>query len=197
MIKIKKIFILLTLPTLLFSCQKIEDVALIEEKVTNVVTNITTTTDEVFTTTEAKPENVKISFSCTGDNLIHSSIYEQASFRAGGGGNYDFTRAYENIADLIQTPDVAVLNQETLICNDVFAPSSYPCFNSPTALGNHMIDLGFDVFTTANNHTLDKGVDGLLASLDYWASKENSTVVGVYRNLADKENIRTRDVKGV
>ncbi len=199
MIKIKKICILLTLPMLLFSCRKIENEALVEKKSTNLndVTTITTTTDEVVTTTEIKPEDVKISFSCTGDNLIHSSIYEQASIRAGGGGNYDFTRAYENIADLIQSPDVAVLNQETLICNDIFSPSSYPCFNSPTALGNHMIDLGFDVFSTANNHTLDKGVDGLLATLDYWDSKENSTVVGVYRNLADKENIRTRDVKGV
>lgn len=154
------------------------------------------TTEETTTATTEPPEVWEtVSFAATGDNLIHSSIYKQAAARSADGG-YDFAYAYENVTDLIEEADIAVINQETLICNDQFEPSTYPCFNSPTALGNHMIDIGFDVFTIANNHTLDKGVNGLNACLDYWESKD-VTVAGAYRNAEDAANIRTNEVNGV
>jgi len=150
------------------------------------------------TTTEATPEEpvlAEVVFLAAGDNLIHSSLYKQAAARADGGG-YDFAFAYQNIADLISVADIAVINQETIV-SDLFPPSTYPRFNSPTALGDHMIELGFNVFTIANNHTLDMGEQGLLASLDYWDGKENIVVAGVYRNAADRDNIRTNTVNGI
>ncbi|MDE7289760.1 MAG: CapA family protein [Oscillospiraceae bacterium] len=145
--------------------------------------------------TEPSPEYSTVSFAAVGDNLIHSSIYKQANTRAGGNG-YDFTYAYENIVRIIRSADVAVINQETLICNDVFEPSTYPLFNSPSALGDHMLDIGFDVFTIANNHTLDKGTDGLSACLDYWDGKD-AVVCGAYRNAEDRDNIRTAEFEGI
>ena len=145
--------------------------------------------------TEPVPEYSTVSFAAVGDNLIHSSIYKQANERAGGEG-YDFTYAYENIVKIIRSADVAVINQETLICNDVFEPSTYPMFNSPAALGDHMLDIGFDVFTIANNHTLDKGTDGLSACLDYWDGKD-AVVCGAYRNAEDRDNIRTAEFEGI
>ena len=48
-----------------------------------------------------------------GDNLIHAPIYNQAKTRTSNG--YDFSYAYENFADIISAPDVAILNQETII----------------------------------------------------------------------------------
>lgn len=156
-----------------------------------------TTAETTTTAAETKPvpEYSTVSFAAVGDNLIHSSIYQQANTRAGGEG-YDFAYAYENIVRIIRSADVAVINQETLICNDVFEPSTYPLFNSPAALGDHMLDIGFDVFTIANNHTLDKGADGLSACLDYWDGK-NAVVCGAYRNAADRDNIRTAEFEGI
>ncbi len=167
--------------------------------VTTVTTVPTTTTEATTTTTVTTEPPAKwetVSFTAVGDNLIHSSIYKQAAKRSADGG-YDFTFAYENVADLIEPADIAMINQETLICNDKFEPSTYPCFNSPVALGDHMLDIGFDVFTIANNHTLDKGTKGLSACLDYWDTKENATVAGAYRNIEDKNNIRLNEVNGV
>ncbi len=135
-------------------------------------------------------EKQPVHFLAVGDNLIHSSIYEQAH-RRGGGVNYDFTYAYSNVADLVAAADVAMINQETLICNDTIEPSDYPYFNSPTQLGDHMMYIGFDVFTIANNHILDYGQTGLENCLNYWDSRPNAVVVGVYRNQTDKDNIRT------
>lgn len=162
-------------------------------EITNVPTETTTVTTTAVTEPPKKYET--ITFAATGDNLIHSSIYNQAHRRSETGG-YDFIFPYRNVTDLISEADVAVINQETLICNDKYEPSTYPCFNSPTALGDHMIDIGFDVFTIANNHTLDKGTDGLNACLDYWQSKD-VTVAGAYRNAEDKDNIRTAEVNGI
>lgn len=168
--------------------------------VTSEETTTTTavTTEETVTETTVPPEHYEtVSFSAVGDNLIHSSIYKQAANRSESGG-YDFLYAYQNVTDLVETADIAVINQETLICNDKFEPSTYPCFNSPAALGDFMIKMGFDVFTMANNHTLDKGTDGLSACLDYWESKGDSvTVAGAYRNAEDKANIRTNEYNGI
>lgn len=152
-------------------------------------------------TSKPVPEFATVSVAAVGDNLIHSSIYKQAAARYGeahgGEAGYDFKYAYRNIEGIIRRADMAVINQETLICNDVFEPSTYPLFNSPAALGDHMLDIGFDVFTIANNHTLDKGTEGLSACLDYWDSRENAVVCGTYRNAADRANIRTAEFNGI
>lgn len=164
--------------------------------VTSETAAVTTTSETTTAETIPEPVYKTVSFAVTGDNLIHSSIYKQANTRAGGEG-YDFTYAYENIVDLIKPADIAVINQETLICNDVFPPSTYPMFNSPTALGDHMLDIGFDVFTIANNHTLDKGTDGLSACLDYWDSRPEAVVCGAYRDAEDESHIRTLEREGI
>jgi poly-gamma-glutamate synthesis protein (capsule biosynthesis protein) len=156
------------------------------------------TATETVTTEESMPEeNPVVNITVEGDNLIHESIYSQANARANGDG-YDFTYAYENVAKLF-TGDLNIMNQETLICNDEFEPSTYPCFNSPTALGNHMIDLGINVFSMCNNHMLDKGEAGLSACLDYWESKESEGILhyGAYRDVDDMQNIVTTEVNGI
>ncbi|MFZ2538447.1 MAG: CapA family protein [Oscillospiraceae bacterium] len=123
-----------------------------------------------------------------GDNLIHEALYKQAQKRAGGEG-YDFTYAYENVADIIQSADIASINQETVMA-DIYEPSAYPMFNSPTALGKHLEKIGFDVFNQANNHTIDKGEKGILSTIDFW-STQDAKLTGVYKNIEDYDNIRT------
>lgn len=162
---------------------------------TTTVTTVTTT-ETTTVVTEPEPEFATVSIAAVGDNLIHSSIYNQAAARSTDGG-YDFTYAYENAVSLIRDADMAIINQETLICNDQYEPSTYPRFNSPVALGDHMLEIGFDVFTIANNHTLDKNEDGLMACLDYWDSRENAIVAGAYRNAEDRADIRTGEFEGI
>lgn len=137
---------------------------------------------------EEIPQPSTVRIMGAGDDLIHEGIYQQAKKRAGGVG-YDFAFAYENIADLVAIPDIMSINQETVLATEM-EPSSYPMFNSPTQLGDHLIELGFDVFNQANNHTLDKGEKGLLSTLSYWKTKPQAIVTGVYEDQADYENIR-------
>lgn len=138
---------------------------------------------------------VSITILGAGDDLIHDVIYQQANKRAGGKG-YDFTPVYSRIADDVKKADISVINQETVLASKVAPLSGYPRFNSPTQLGDELVNLGFDVINHANNHVLDQGEKGLGATLDYWDTKPVK-VVGAYRNDADLENIRIVEAKGI
>lgn len=141
-------------------------------------------------------EPTEVSFVSVGDNLIHGKIYQQAQQRAGGVG-YDFNYAYENIKELISSKDIATLNQETIMAQGIKL-SSYPTFNSPTELGTFMTDIiGFDVINHATNHVYDKGEKGVQKTLDFWKSKPDIRVVGVYESKEDSDNIRVIDKNGV
>lgn len=164
----------------------------------------TAVVDEVETTeesTESKPDKV-VHVVAAGDNLIHYSVYKNAEALAGGVG-YDFKPMYSEVKYLVQDADLAILNQETVISksNPVRgAEGGLLLFNSPPEVADAVIDLGFNVFTMANNHLLDMGTDGLEESINFWneKAKENDlTVLGAYLNEEDANNIRIREVNGV
>ena len=144
---------------------------------------------------EPVKEPTTVRMMAAGDNLIHSSIYKQAKARGTDGG-YDFSYAYQNIADIIARADLPVINQETVIA-PIYEPSDYPCFNSPPELGDEMLKLGFRVFNHANNHILDKGTKGVISTLDYWAGKEGALVTGAYRNDEDLNTVKTMTVNDI
>lgn len=132
-----------------------------------------------------------------GDNLIHSSLYEQAAARSEENG-YDFTYLYENVASYLSGADIATLNQETVIVPSR-VPATYPCFNSPTDLADYVVhQCGFDVLNLANNHCLDQGTSGLEECLDFWNEQyPDILTTGVYQNEPDYEDIRTMEVNGI
>lgn len=166
--------------------------------VTEVATTAPTTVTEATTTLPPEPEFYSVHLVCAGDNLIHSSIYNQAKRRASANGEdgYDFGYVYERVEHIIRDADLAILNQETVV-TDELEPSDYPRFCSPAALGEHMIDIGFDVFSLSNNHVLDRDEFGLLSTLKFWDSHEGIVRYGAYSSEEDMNNIRTLEVNGI
>lgn len=158
-------------------------------------------TEEV--TTEPASADKRVHVTAAGDNLIHYSVYKNAEQLAGPGENFDFKPLYENVKDIVQAADVAVLNQETIISesNEIRgANGGALLFNSPPEVADAVIDLGFDVFTMANNHLLDFGADALEESIRFWnkkAEENDLTVLGAYLNQEDADDIRIREVNGV
>lgn len=137
---------------------------------------------------EPPPEPDRAVLVAVGDNLIHDTIYNQAQQRAGGEG-YDFAPAYERIAPLVAQADFAFINQETLLAGDELPPSSYPAFCSPTQVGREMLRLGFNLFSTANNHSLDWGVRGIQAAGRFWEQQENIAMAGCYCTQEEREGV--------
>jgi poly-gamma-glutamate capsule biosynthesis protein CapA/YwtB (metallophosphatase superfamily) len=161
--------------------------------------NVTQSSSQVSSSkvSSSKPEQKPVSITIlgAGDDLIHSTLYNRAKKLAGGDG-YDFDPMYERVKSRIQSADIAVINQETVLASEVAPISGYPLFNSPTEVGDELVNLGFDVINHANNHLLDMGEKGIKATLDYWDTKP-VTVVGAYRNKEDLQNIRIVEAKGI
>lgn len=172
-----------------------------DDSIQEETTPVETTTEEP--STEPVPEDKVVHVVAAGDNLIHYSVYKNAEALAAPGENYNFKPLYENVKYLVESADLAILNQETIISesNEVRgANGGALLFNSPPEVADAVIDLGFDVFTMANNHLLDFGADALEESIKFWnkkAQENNLTVLGAYLNEEDSNNIRVREVNGV
>ena len=145
-------------------------------------------------------ENIKNTTSTSlimvGDNLIHSSIYEEANKNANYEG-YDFKPMYKMIKSIVSNYDIAYYNQETIIGGSEIGLSSYPAFNSPYEVADAMIDAGFNLVSLATNHTLDRGKQAVLNSRNYWNSKENVLAVGSYSSQEEKNKIDIRESNGI
>lgn len=114
-----------------------------------------------------------------GDAMMHTGQLEAA--KDGEGYSYDY--CFQEIAPYIQEADYAVVNLETPIGTSNF--SGYPQFNAPESYPKALADAGFDLFLTANNHTLDrrdKGLRQTVATLD----SLGLTHIGTYANPSDR-----------
>ena len=143
---------------------------------------------------EIKEENYTATMITAGDNLIHSSIYKDAS---DGNGGYDFRKMYELVKPIVTTYDIAYYNQETILGGKELGVNDYPTFNSPQEVGDAMLDAGFNLVSLASNHTMDSGERAVLASRTYWDSKEGVLAVGSYASEEDKNQIRIMEKNNI
>lgn len=144
----------------------------------------------------ALPQWNTVRFSAVGDNLIHNGIFLQARQRAGGNG-YDFNYTYENVRFFFEDFDVNWINQETLVNNEI-EPSSYPCFSTPGELGQATYDFGWRVFALSNNHTYDKGANGIAATRRFWQTMPQDAIsYGLYTDPLDDSSIALQEVNDI
>ena len=91
-----------------------------------------------------------------GDAMMHQAQIDAARR---DDGSYDYSQCFAEIAPIVKEADYAVVNLETPLGVSGF--SGYPCFNAPVSYAAGLRDAGFDLFLTANNHTLDRRDHGL------------------------------------
>lgn len=131
------------------------------------------------------PEKYEVSIAAIGDLLIHSTVYNAARTDSG----FDFMPLVAEVQEYFTDIDITTANQETMIGGEAFGLSTYPRFNSPQEVGDMLKELGTDVVTLANNHTLDRGEEVLYAAQDYF-DEIGILYTGSYRDEADKKEIR-------
>jgi poly-gamma-glutamate capsule biosynthesis protein CapA/YwtB (metallophosphatase superfamily) len=127
-----------------------------------------------------------------GDNLIHDYLYNSYTTEYG----YDFSPCYEDAVPTIKASDIAVINSETPMASEIYKPSSWPCFNTPTEDADALKSAGFDVINQGNNHTFDKGIKGVEATLKCW-SERGLPVTGVYSGDTDMHTMRIIEKNGI
>lgn len=148
---------------------------------------------------QEKSKDTTVSFVGVGDNLIHEVIYNEADCKKGkyGDGKYDFSSMYEPVKKDIQYADLAYIDQESIVGGDELEISGYPTFNCPKDMAADVVDTGFDIINTANNHSLDKYQLGINNSADIWSKFPNIISAGTYVSQQDRDTIRVIERKGI
>ncbi|MEY2634225.1 MAG: hypothetical protein RIS75_165 [Actinomycetota bacterium] len=102
---------------------------------------------------------VTISISASGDLLAHNTLYTQAKTASG----YDFTPMLSPLSGLL-TSDIDICHLETPLTTST--PSNYPIFATPHQLAAAIRKAGWEGCSVASNHSLDRGVKGVITTLD-------------------------------
>lgn len=118
-------------------------------------------------TPEPTPEPTPsiITIAGTGDLMCHDGNIKAAYQK--DEDSYDFTAFFQYVKPFIERADIAIGNFEvTLAGEENGGYSGYPRFNAPDEYLTAVLDTGFDVLTTANNHSYDKQWTGAKNTLD-------------------------------
>ncbi len=143
---------------------------------------------------EDLPKEKRMSLVAVGDALIHGAVYTDASL---GNNNYDFSKMFTDVAPLIKDYDLKYYNQETIIGGKDLGVQHYPRFNSPDEIALNLLDIGFNMVSLANNHSLDMNEVGVLNSVNFWRNK-NVVVSGQNDSFEDRESkIKVYEQNGI
>ncbi|MDR1834568.1 MAG: CapA family protein [Fusobacteriaceae bacterium] len=98
--------------------------------------------------------------SLTSDTIRIAAIFDVMNHAP---ARTDFSGIYSDpeLHRIIRQADIAFAQLETPVTNPEIAPSGYPAFNTHINILKALKELGVDIVSTANNHTLDKGFEGL------------------------------------
>ena len=142
---------------------------------------------------QEEPKEKKMSLVAVGDTLIHGAVFADAQT---GTNTYDFSGMIADVKPLIEKYDIKYFNQESIIGGKNLGISHYPMFNSPDEIGDAMVDLGFNMVTTANNHTFDKGEAGILYTNEYW-KKKGIVHAGTYSSEEERDEVKVYEQNGI
>lgn len=135
----------------------------------------------------------------SGDVLLHTALWEQASADAAAEGNpggHDFGPMLAGIRPVVSDADVAICHMETPVAPPGGPFSSYPSFSVPPEIAPALAATGYDACTTASNHTYDRGAEGIERTLNA-LDAAGILHAGSARTPAEAGTTMLLDVKGV
>lgn len=140
-----------------------------------------------------KLEYDEASIVAVGDIIIHE---EQLKAQySEGTGEYNFENNFKFVKSHIESADMALANLETTLAGKEQKYTGYPLFNSPSSIVDAIKKCGFDILSTVNNHTIDRGSAGVFSTVAE-IEKRNLKAVGTRESL-DKKPYIIEEVKGI
>ncbi len=128
-------------------------------------------------------------------------LLEDQVKRAYNGNKYDFSDVFEYAEKYISSADYAIgvfegpmAGEDAGYSTSNFDDGKQLALNFPDEFGKAVKAAGFDLVTTANNHVLDKGVQGAIRTLDK-LDEIGLDHIGSYRNADEKERSRVKFVE--
>lgn len=138
-----------------------------------------------------KPNITSLNLSIVGDLLFESPFYSAVE------KGYEKNEYFKEVKEVFKNDDLTIGNMEVVIGNESLKVSGDGYnFCAPSYIGDIVSESGFDVLGTANNHTNDRGLDGINSTIDYFKNK-NIMTVGTYKNENDRNNFRIVEKKDI
>lgn len=114
-----------------------------------------------------QPEPRRFTIAASGDLLIHGGIRSQAAdYGRDTGEEFDFRPMFDDVRPVLSGADLAICHLEVPLSADNTGLSGYPLFSAPRELAPAIAHAGFDLCSTASNHSMDQGGDGAIQTLD-------------------------------
>ncbi|RCW48568.1 CapA family protein [Paenibacillus prosopidis] len=153
-----------------------------------------------------------ITIAAVGDFLMKTRIINSAKVSDERG--YSFDKIFDQVAPYLRNTDFTIGNLETNFggtgsdkpsqktIDAVYSvvkrhpKTGWPMFNCPDQFAGTLKNLGFDVLTTANNHCMDCGINGLKRTLKVLDS-HGLAHTGTYRSQSESQQYLIKDVKGI
>lgn len=125
-----------------------------------------------------------------GDIVAHMPLVADAW----NGEAYDFTHLFADARRYYEAADYTTACLETTFNGPPY--SGYPQFCAPDALAYGLKTVGFNLLSTASNHSMDTWYSGLVRTLDVLdaAGLEH---VGTYRTQQERDTVKIIDVGGI
>lgn len=133
-----------------------------------------------------------ITISAVGDIMMHQGNLNNAYSHATN--TYDFNGFFEYVKPYLSKPDLAIANLETVTAGPASGYTSYPSFNTPDSIMAALSAAGFDVLSTANNHSLDRGVNGLTRTIGKIIENK---MLNVGSSIDGKNKYITKEINGI
>ncbi|MGY5318831.1 CapA family protein [Neomicrococcus lactis] len=99
----------------------------------------------------------------SGDVLLHPALWENAKQ---SDGSYDFAPLLAGLKPLLPENAIGVCNMETPLAEQGGPYRGYPSFTVPPEIATALKQAGYDVCSTASNHTVDAGTEGVVRTLE-------------------------------
>lgn len=115
----------------------------------------------------ACPTDHCVSIAFAGDFLFHPGLWRPFAIpTTEEGHNFDFLPLLDGAKQYLDASDLAIYQQETPLAAPGGPYAGFPLFSTPPEVAVAAKAIGFDVATTASNHSVDMGTEGLVRTLD-------------------------------
>lgn len=114
------------------------------------------------TTPPPPPPDAVFTLIAAGDVLLHQPVLGSARTPDG----YDFTPLLAPVEPWVTGADLALCHLEVPIAPEGTAPSGFPRFGAPVQIAAALAATGWDGCSTASNHSVDRGFEGVVTTLD-------------------------------
>ncbi|SFS07892.1 poly-gamma-glutamate synthesis protein (capsule biosynthesis protein) [Agrococcus baldri] len=139
------------------------------------------------------PEPVTVAVSAMGDILPHDSVTADA---LQPDGTYEYGHFWDAARPIWADSDLVYCNQEAPSGGVEMGLTYFPAFNAPVEFAEGIADAGCNTIGLGNNHTFDRGQEGIDRTREVWDGLDPLLIHGAFRSEAEQAEVPTTVIAG-